>query len=152
MSSEIGHLIKQARTEKNMTQAELANKIGLATVTIRQYENGARNPSIDILRKISVALGVSIYSLVDFEDASSLIETSINETQLQYGANWKQFERVRRAFVDLNYKGAERVAQVAEDIAKIPEYQDTEKIESREKENARVVKFWKENVDPDYEE
>lgn len=93
MSNEIGRLIKRARTEKNITQAELAKKIGLATVTVRQYENGSREPNIETMRKISLALGVSIYSLVNFNDASSLLESSINEDRVQYGENWTEFEK-----------------------------------------------------------
>ena len=104
------------------------------------------------MRKISLALGVSIYSLVNFNDASSLLESSINEDRVQYGENWTEFEKISSAFNNLNHDGAVLVRQVAEAVAKVPEYQDTEKLESMKKENERVIKFWKENVDPDYEE
>lgn len=152
LNNEIGKLIKHARTKKNVTQAELAKRVGLATVTVRQYENGSREPNIETLRKIALALGVSIYSLVSFDDASSLVEENINENRITYGENWEQYERIRIVLPDLNHKGAERAAQAVEDIAKIPEYQNIEKVKAREKENERVIKFWKENVDPDYDE
>lgn len=121
-------------------------------MTVRQYENGSREPNIETLRKIALALGVSIYSLVSFDDASSLVEENINENRITYGENWEQYERIRIVLPDLNHKGAERAAQAVEDIAKIPEYQNIEKVKAREKENERVIKFWKENVDPDYDE
>lgn len=53
-----GEKIKKARKEAGLTQAELANKCGLAAITIQQYERNLREPKIEALRKIAEALGM----------------------------------------------------------------------------------------------
>lgn len=52
-----------ARLEKGITQAELAKMIGTQRSNICRLESGAQNPTIDMLLKISAALGKKI----DFE-------------------------------------------------------------------------------------
>ena len=56
----IGRRIAEGRRLSGLTQAELAAKVGLAPITIRQYEKGLREPRIDTLRKIAEALGTEI--------------------------------------------------------------------------------------------
>lgn len=94
MATDIGQAIKENRIKKGMTQADLADKVGLATITIRQYENGTREPKLEVLRKIALSLGVSIYSLVDFDGATSLLEQDMTESRIEYGSEWEQFVRV----------------------------------------------------------
>ena len=151
METNTGQAIKNARMQKKMTQADLAKSVGLATVTIRQYENGSREPKVEILRKIAIALGVSVASLVDISDLPQVMVESLNEESAAYGEEWSAFNRMRTAFSNLNHKGAERAAQAVEDLAKIPEYQNKDKILARKKEDERVAQFWKENVDSSYD-
>lgn len=47
------------RESSGMTQIELANKIGVAATTYRNYENTSREPNYDTLVKIASVLGVS---------------------------------------------------------------------------------------------
>lgn len=56
----IGRRIAEERRCSGLTQAELAAKVGLAPITIRQYEKGLREPRIDTLRKIAEALETKI--------------------------------------------------------------------------------------------
>lgn len=60
----IGNNIKISRKKANLTQAELAQLIGLSSSAIRMYETDKRNASIDILKKISSALKISINDLI----------------------------------------------------------------------------------------
>lgn len=46
-----------ARKEQNMTQAELARKVGTQKSNISRLESGNYNPSLDFLAKVSAALG-----------------------------------------------------------------------------------------------
>lgn len=50
-------MLKHYRVDKDLTQNDLAKKVGIATVTIRKIENGQRNPSNKTARKISLTLG-----------------------------------------------------------------------------------------------
>ena len=46
-----------------MTQAQLADAIGTTTQNISQYERGVRNPKLETLRKIALALDCNISDL-----------------------------------------------------------------------------------------
>ena len=61
----IGRRIRSVRTENELTQVELGNKVGLNANRIQQYENGARNPKIELCKKIAAALGVETSALLD---------------------------------------------------------------------------------------
>nr|WP_325259708.1 helix-turn-helix domain-containing protein [uncultured Oscillibacter sp.] len=56
--------MQNARKAKKMTQKQLAEKLGLATGTIQQYELGKRNPSRTTFEKIAEILGVSPMDIV----------------------------------------------------------------------------------------
>ena len=49
----LGSFIKERRMAAGMTQKQLANKIGKAEITVRQYERGGRTP--DLETKIAIA-------------------------------------------------------------------------------------------------
>ena len=49
--------IIKARKEQNMTQAELARKVGTQKSNISRLESGNYNPGLDFLAKVSAALG-----------------------------------------------------------------------------------------------
>ncbi|MFT8491511.1 helix-turn-helix domain-containing protein [Liquorilactobacillus satsumensis] len=55
-----GLVIKNLREEKNLTQTELANKVGVVKGAIANYEAGLRSPKQDTLFALANALGVSI--------------------------------------------------------------------------------------------
>lgn len=55
----VGERIKEARLAANMTQADLAERLGVAYQNIGQWESGKRNPKSDTIFKIAEALGVS---------------------------------------------------------------------------------------------
>lgn len=119
---DIGQDIKAARKRVGITQKQLAEKIGVAAITIQQYENGAREPKMETIAKIANALGVSVYSLLNFDQASALLENQINEEISDFGSEWPEFSRIRESFLQLNHKGAEKAATAVEDLAKVPEY------------------------------
>ncbi len=56
-SKKLGKKIKLARVEQDLTQAQLASKIGARQKSISEYETGKIAPSIEILLKIAKALG-----------------------------------------------------------------------------------------------
>lgn len=52
--------IIKARKEQNMTQAELAKRVGTQKSNISRLESGNYNPSLDFLAKVSEALGKNL--------------------------------------------------------------------------------------------
>ncbi len=56
--------IKRFRTEKNMTQTELAEKLFVTRQTVSSWETGRTQPDIEMLAALAEALGVPIEELI----------------------------------------------------------------------------------------
>lgn len=67
----VGDRIRAARKKAGMTQAELASKLGLPWQSISQWERDARNPKIEALEKIAMALQVNVDELRDRKSAGA---------------------------------------------------------------------------------
>ena len=50
--------IVDARTSQNMTQKELAERTGIDQADISKLENGTRNPSINLLKRLADGMGM----------------------------------------------------------------------------------------------
>ncbi len=59
----MGENVRALRTALNLSQEELAFRAGLDRTYISQIERGLGNPSVLILTKISVTLGVDVQDL-----------------------------------------------------------------------------------------
>lgn len=57
---EVIRAIVEARTSQNMTQKELAEKIGMNQADISKLENGTRNPSVNLLKKLAEGMGMKL--------------------------------------------------------------------------------------------
>ncbi|MFQ7001073.1 MAG: helix-turn-helix domain-containing protein [Clostridium sp.] len=64
----IGERIKFLRTEKGITQSELAKTLNIARSTLSQYESNQRTPSDDMKLKLSSIFNVSIDYLLGLTD------------------------------------------------------------------------------------
>ena len=73
------------RKERGLTQTALADQVGVAVLQIRRYEGGSSQPTLDVIRRLAIALGVSSDMLVFDQDERGPEET------LRY-----QFETVSR--------------------------------------------------------
>ena len=60
-----GQYIKSARQKAGMTQAQLAEKLGIPYQSIGQWERDIRNPKLDTLKRIAHALNITIQELMD---------------------------------------------------------------------------------------
>lgn len=56
---QIANAVTLARVQKNLTQAELAAKIGTTNTAVSRLESGRHVPSLDTVQKVSDALGVA---------------------------------------------------------------------------------------------
>lgn len=56
------------RKEKGLTQPQLAEKIGVHVAQVRRYEAGTSQPTLDVIRAIAVALGISADELLFAKD------------------------------------------------------------------------------------
>lgn len=72
----IGERIKLLRTQRSMTQKEVAQKCGMADSAIRKYESGKIKPKFETLIKIAAALNVDVSELLELEPLPMKIEKS----------------------------------------------------------------------------
>ena len=63
----LGEKIKELRTERGLSQKQLADKIGVATNTVSQYESGKSKTSIDILSNLAIELDTTTDFLLGLE-------------------------------------------------------------------------------------
>ena len=63
MNSTYRNRLKLARVENNLTQAELAEKVGVTRQTIGLIENGKYNPSLNLCIAIAKTLNKTLNDL-----------------------------------------------------------------------------------------
>lgn len=80
-ANKIGAFIKELRTEKNMTQKDLAEKINCTDKAISRWETGKGVPEVSLLMPLSKALDISVNELLSGE---RFILESKPEEQEQY--------------------------------------------------------------------
>lgn len=66
-----GATIKELREKRNLTQAELAEQIGVSSKTVSKWETGKGLPDITMLQPLAQALGISIIELMNGEHISN---------------------------------------------------------------------------------
>ena len=62
-----GPAIRELREKQNMTQAELAERIGVSSKTISKWETAKGLPDISLLQPLAQALGISVIELMNGE-------------------------------------------------------------------------------------
>ena len=93
--------LRQTREEKNISQTEMASKLGIAVTTYRNYENTSREPNYDILVNISKVLNVSIDYLLGNDSRISTVENMVMQTENLSDASLKNISE----YIEyLNYK------------------------------------------------
>jgi len=63
MAERLANRLKDRRSELGLTQAELAEKVGVTRKTVNTVENGVFTPSATLAIKLSQALEISVEQL-----------------------------------------------------------------------------------------
>ena len=63
--------IKNLREKRNLTQAELAERIGVSSKTISKWETAKGLPDVSLLQPLAQALGISVIELMNGEPISN---------------------------------------------------------------------------------
>lgn len=114
---EFNERLRTIRKEHGLTQAELAEKAGIAVNSVRLYESGKVIPKLDTIAKIARAMGLYAGDLVDAgqwgqvqpgEDSET---ASAAESQLIYH------------FRTLNDNGQTVAVERVQELTQIPAYQ-----------------------------
>lgn len=96
--------LKEARTEKGVTQEEVAGFLGFSRPTYTAYESGRRKPDQDTLVKIAQYLNVSTDYLLGLTNIKTPAQTIAahhdgedwTEEELEDIENFKEFVKMRR--------------------------------------------------------
>lgn len=75
--SVVGEKIREIRNSKGLSQEELAKALGTSKATISRYENGTREPRMEQLENIAIALNTPISKFV--------VPESVAEDSLELG-------------------------------------------------------------------
>ncbi len=78
----MGNKLKNLRSEKNLTQKQVADRIGLAISAISSYESGTRYPSYEVLIKLARMFHVSTDYLLGITDKRNLDVTGLDDSEV----------------------------------------------------------------------
>ena len=92
----IGKYISQKRHELNLTQEELAEKLGVSNKTISKWENGKCMPDYSIIQNLCDALHTTLAELMDGEDADSSVRVYDDNQILDLLRRTQELEKQRR--------------------------------------------------------
>lgn len=67
-----GTMIRELREKKNLTQAELAEKLYVSDKTVSKWENGKGYPDISLLEPIAQVFGISVAELLSGKTVSNV--------------------------------------------------------------------------------
>lgn len=115
-----GDSIKNARKKAGLTQKELAEKAGLAEITIRQYETNKREPRSESLKKIATALEIPLSALLDenYKEELNEVLDSVTDTlsKLISTSESSMKAKLIENFDKANSDGKKKIFDYSEDI------------------------------------
>ncbi|MBQ8814102.1 MAG: helix-turn-helix transcriptional regulator [Lachnospiraceae bacterium] len=123
-----GQNIKNFRKLRGLTQKELAQKIGVAEITLRQYENNKREPRIETIQKIASALNVRLVDIVDAADFQKLISKEVDAVMDSHIKSGKvriietDEQELVSDYLKLNKSGKSKAREYVKDLTLIPGY------------------------------
>ena len=91
-------LLRQARVEEGLTQAELARRLGMSAQAVRKLERSGANPTLDTLARVASALNrtpavglvrereVSAYRVAGAGETHAIISKALAASRAAVGA------------------------------------------------------------------
>ena len=119
-----GAFLKELRKEKNITQEQLAEEMGVSRRTVSRWETGANMPDMDILIDISDFYGIDLREILDGERKSEHMDKEMKETVLKV-AEYENEGKKRTAVVVIIYSALGIIALLANLIMNMAEMPDT---------------------------
>lgn len=95
----IGKFIALRRKEKNLTQEQLAEKLGVSNKTISKWETGKCMPDYSIVRNLCEELGITIAELMDGKVSENNVSSFKEEQILDLMRRTQELEKQK----DLQY-------------------------------------------------
>lgn len=123
----LGENIKAARLRHDLTQEQLATKIGTTKAAISRYEGDKRQPSWKMLERIAKVLECTAHELF-FGHTEEQLHQEIRRAQEQYERELEQFylpgnsRALVKAFSKLNAEGQRKAIERIEELTEIAKY------------------------------
>ena len=96
MDNKLGDIISELRNKKNLTQKQLANKLGISDKAISRWETGKSFPDLDMLFRISKFFNISLENL-------------LKARMIDDGTDDELMQDIIREFNDMNKKHSKRI-------------------------------------------
>ena len=77
-----GKFISQKRKEKNLTQEQLAEKLGVSNKTVSKWETGKCMPDYSVVKNLCEELGITVAELMDGEATDEKSVRTYDEEQI----------------------------------------------------------------------
>lgn len=90
----IGIFLKELRNENNVTQEQLADKLGVSHRSVSRWETGRNLPDLDILIELADDYDVDLRELLDGERKSEKMDKELTEAVLKV-ADYSNEEKQR---------------------------------------------------------
>ena len=119
-----GEFLRELRKEKNITQEELAERMGVARRTVSRWETGSNMPDMDILIDISDFYGVDLREILDGERKNKQMDQEMKETVLKV-AEYENEGKKLSSVVVIVYSALGILSLLANLIMTIVEMPDT---------------------------
>lgn len=98
-----GNLLYELRMKANLTQMELALKLGVTNKAISKWENGNAKPTTDMLKKLSILFNIPIEKLLQIKENDKKDITKIVITGGPCAGKTTAMSWIQNAFTDLGY-------------------------------------------------
>lgn len=91
---QIGEVIRKYRKKKNMTQEEIAKRLGVTTPAVNKWEKGVTQPDIMLLGPIARLLDITLDTLLSFQDELTKEEISSIIKEIDQKFDIESYENV----------------------------------------------------------
>ena len=120
--NKMGEMIRTLRTLAGLTQKELAEKVGVSTITIQQYERNVRTPRLEIAEKIAKILGDEWYKK-DVERNDKELELQLEAAyKAQFSFDEEDMEKIFESMKMLNADGQRVAVERIQELTEISKY------------------------------
>lgn len=129
----LGHIIRCARKNVDLTQKELAEILGVSTGTVQQWELGVRYPRFPMLKKIESTLKITLINdSYEFRDVPGGDASPEQKKAIESWVKAKRKQRLIAAYDTLNDTGQKIAISQVESLASQAELQRTSPTEPQE--------------------
>lgn len=104
MKLNIGDNIRKYRKQKDMTQEQLADRLGVSYQSVSRWENGATYPDLELLPSIAEMFGITMDELMGMPDVNK-------EKQAE-----QVFDELRRECMKWDHYDSEHIVELIRDI------------------------------------